>query len=191
MIEDNRMVNHVATLPTDTRQAAARVTLKTTPSSTARTFEALDYSWDASLTGLPFQSISGSGKVATPGFTLTKAVDDDSNFLWTLFLSARHLASMVIEVLAPNGTTAVRFTLDDVVVSQMTFSGNGVDANVPTDELLVNSQRSAWRALRRTARPLRARGTTRGTPPRAHHDGLFGVCCLQRRLRSGLARTTQ
>ena len=135
LIDDNRVVNHTAALPTDTRQAAAHVT--STSGSAVRTFEALDYSWDAALSLSPVSGGASAGKVATAGFRFTKAVDEDSNFLWTQFLSARHLDSMVIEVLTATGTTAVRFTLSDVVVSQMTFSGQGVDAMVPNDELLV------------------------------------------------------
>jgi type VI protein secretion system component Hcp len=131
LIDDTRLVNQVAALPADTRPVAARATL--TAGSTVRTFDLLDYSWEAVNNVDP----ATVGRVTTQGFKLTKAVDEDSKFLWTEFLLGRHWNSIVIDVLAANGTTSTRFTFGDAQVGQMQFAGQGVDVNVPTDEFLL------------------------------------------------------
>ena len=133
-IDNDRLVNHVATWQTDQRPVVARATI--TAGGTTRAFDVVDYSWDAANSDPASQTA-----VANQAFKLTKIVDEDSKVLWTQFLSGGYSGSVVVDVLAPDGTTATRFTFYDARLSNMEFGGRGVDANVPTEELSLKFTR--------------------------------------------------
>lgn len=101
------------------------------------------FSWGASNTGTSAHGGGGAGKASVHDISLTKATDKSSPDLMQAAASGKHIktAKLFVRKQGTEQQEYLTYTLENVLVSSYSTSGQGSSSTVPTDSFSLNFEK--------------------------------------------------